>query len=322
MADQDVNLRQLKAFRAVMTGGSATAAARRLKISQPAISQQIAQLEQALGLTLFFRERGRLVPTPDADRLQAEVERVVSATEHMLSVVTQVRDGGHDALRIAVPESIASGMLPAILADFARSRSDVRFTIAVGHYDRIQELVGSEQADIGISRQPIDYPGTEEEPLITVKTVCVLPAAHPLASKKVITPEDLRHEPMVSLSRRLATSRTIRAFVQQGITPSIRVETHAAGIGCAFVAAGLGVTVMNALMAAQYRHLPLTIRPFEPATVYRYVLLTNRVSRSTETVRAFALHVRKAIDVALAEGGDAPPRPSPKPSRRRATATR
>nr|MBP7568005.1 LysR family transcriptional regulator [Burkholderiaceae bacterium] len=70
-----LNLRQIEVFRAVMEAGSFTGAAQMLHVSQPAISRLVRHLELRLGVNLFDRLHGKLLPTPEARTLHAEVQR-------------------------------------------------------------------------------------------------------------------------------------------------------------------------------------------------------------------------------------------------------
>src|SRR5918995_2708715 len=101
-----MNLRQIEAFRAVMVHGSATAAARSLGISQPAVTRLIRLLEVRSRIRLFARERGRLVPTRDAMLLDEEVGRIYYGIERVRSVMVRLRDHGGGYLRILSAPSI------------------------------------------------------------------------------------------------------------------------------------------------------------------------------------------------------------------------
>src|SRR5256885_16706891 len=78
---QPMNFKQLEAFQAIMLSGSTTGAAERLGLSQPGISRLLAQLEQDLGLRLFIREKGRLVPTQEAEALLHDAHVLMRSEE-------------------------------------------------------------------------------------------------------------------------------------------------------------------------------------------------------------------------------------------------
>ena len=83
-----MNLRQIDAFRAVMESGTVSRAAKRLSVSQPAVSKLIQSLEQAIGLVLFDRTRGRLSPNAEATMLLEEVERLFGGLSSLKTRIT------------------------------------------------------------------------------------------------------------------------------------------------------------------------------------------------------------------------------------------
>ena len=86
-----MNVKQLEAFKAIMRSGSTTAAAARLDLSQSAVSRLLTQLEAELGLELFAREKGRLIPTPEAIGLLDSVEDAVDGVQRVQHVAEELR---------------------------------------------------------------------------------------------------------------------------------------------------------------------------------------------------------------------------------------
>ena len=86
-----MNIRQLEAFRATIVARSTIGAAQLLNASQPAVSRLLSQLESSLQLTLFDRSSGRLVPTPEAMLLYAEVERTFLSVDRIREMARDIR---------------------------------------------------------------------------------------------------------------------------------------------------------------------------------------------------------------------------------------
>lgn len=106
-------LREIEVFRSVMSVGSASKAAALLGVTQPAISQSLRRLEEAAGFPLFRRLRGRLQPTPEAQALLVEVERVfvgLSSIEHRMRSLKRF---GVNTLRMAVYPAFGLTFVPA-----------------------------------------------------------------------------------------------------------------------------------------------------------------------------------------------------------------
>src|SRR5262249_18338298 len=154
-----MNIRQLEAFRAVMATGSATSAAERLNLTQPAVSRLLAQFEEDMGVELFIREKGRLTPTPEAIALFEEVDEAFDGIQRIGRLAGDLRTANSGMLRIIVPHSLAERVLPGLLKDFLRTHPAVRVTIAMGTYEGIERAVASRQADLGFAKLPVTHPG-------------------------------------------------------------------------------------------------------------------------------------------------------------------
>ena len=94
---KQLNLRALKSFHEIIQAGSATAAAERLGLSQPGVSRLIARLERDMGFELFYREKGRLVPTAEGLLVYEEATLAFSNIERINSLVRDIRN--HDTRR-------------------------------------------------------------------------------------------------------------------------------------------------------------------------------------------------------------------------------
>jgi DNA-binding transcriptional LysR family regulator len=121
-----MNLRQIEVFRAVMTTGSTTNAARLLHVSQPGISRLLRHFELQLGVALFERRNGRLVATPEAHTLHAEVEKVYLGVHHLQDVAAHLRFGEHATLRVVASANTGLQLVPRtaarLLERFAQSK--------------------------------------------------------------------------------------------------------------------------------------------------------------------------------------------------------
>ncbi|MEM7320763.1 MAG: LysR family transcriptional regulator, partial [Pseudomonadota bacterium] len=115
------NFRQYQAFHAIIETGTVTAAAEQLGVSQPAISNLLAQLEKSTGLTLFERSRGRLIPTPEAVFLYDEIDTVVRGLDHVNQAVVDLKNQKAGQLQVATNHAFAFGVMPAEIARFSAS---------------------------------------------------------------------------------------------------------------------------------------------------------------------------------------------------------
>src|SRR5690606_38915260 len=86
-----LNIRQIEAFRAVMLSGSVVGAAKLLNVTQPGVSRTIGHLELHLGYELFERRGRRIFPTPEAEALYREVERLYVGVEQIGQAAMDIR---------------------------------------------------------------------------------------------------------------------------------------------------------------------------------------------------------------------------------------
>lgn len=274
-----LNLRSLEAFRETMLSGSATAAAARMGLSQPAVSRLIAQLEQDAGFDLFYREKGRLAPTPEALIIYEEIDLAFGGLERVDTLVRDLASFNTGALKIVAPPSLSEGVLPRILSRFMERFPNVRVSIDSRSTETARAMVANRTADCGFVKLPMDRADISTVLLSSSETVCVLPEAHPLAAHSELTPQLLRGEPLVLLGYGTRTRRQIDdAFRACGARPEVKLETHTVGSACAFAAAGLGVAIVNALLATNYRKPGMTIRVFRPRILHDYAFMTSALA--------------------------------------------
>jgi len=281
-------LRALETFVEIVRSGSATAAGRSLGMAQPAVSRLLAQLEDEVGFELFYRDRGRLVPTKDALTLAEEVGLALTGLERVDSLIRDIGASATGELRVVAPPSFSEGILPDLIADFVGRFPGVRFHLDSRSTDTSRTMIATRVADCGFMKLPVDDRELHCEPIIASGSVCVLPERHPLADCQILTPELLRHTPLVLLGEGRAWRMQVdQAFAICGLKPNVAVSTHTHGSACAFAQRGMGVTIVNALLAKNYIRPPLVQRPFEPPIVHEYAFVTSALSRATKLTLAF-----------------------------------
>lgn len=280
----------LTTYRAILETGSTQGAARSLCVSQSAVSRRLAQLEDELGLPLFVRDKGRLIPAREAQMLDAQINLLLDHGARLQARATEISAGNaaSETLRIAVPGSMTLSILPGILENFLTHHHRVQVEVHTGAYDTIERMLLDERAEIGFLRVPAQRSGLSMTPVITVPTVCVMAQDHVLAERSVISVRDLAKVPMILLGRMRMPRRGIdELFFLHGLRPDVRIEAHSVMSACALAAKGLGVTLVNELMAQDYAHLPIAIRPLAESLPHRFALVTAENTPLSATMRDF-----------------------------------
>ncbi len=266
-------IRQLEAFQATAKTGSVTQAAKSLGVSQPAVSRLLADFSSAVGFELFERKSGTLTPTSEARYMLTEVSRVFESLNHLEDLRRDLKERTAGHLRIACLPGFATSHLPKVLTEFLDQRPGVTVTLEPDRPERILEWIIGEQYDCGITDGFSGHPATERID-IPIKTVCILPQGHELASKKSITPLDLQNEKIVH-SRRDSPFHVAlsQSFAQQGVSLNSWIEVRQFTAACTIVSQGKGVSIVSALDAAQFEDKGVISRPFEPQLEHRLSIL-------------------------------------------------
>ena len=142
---------RLRVFFHVKREGSVSAAARELHVTQSAVSQSLAKLEDELGVQLFVRRHRALVPTPAGLRLDAIVAPFVAELQGGLQAIDRERHELFGVLRIGAPVVFGSHRLPPILAEFRRRHPGVGFAVSLGHPSVILPQLEAGQLDLAFA---------------------------------------------------------------------------------------------------------------------------------------------------------------------------
>lgn len=283
--------RHLEIFRAVMATNSLPPAARHLGVSQPSLSIAIKRLEDQLGVALFARISGRMIPTDEARLILTEVERVHQQSEMLSEVVYSIARGKGSTFRFGATPSIGMRLLPKALR-----RLQLMGTAGTYYCDSLPQrdvrdylLFGQGSCVATIAR--VEDPLIETVKIGEAHLVCVVPENHALASKTSVTPMDLSGETLISFAPDTTHGLHIdETFRRWGVVRETSVFVHFVEAALSFVTEGIGITILDAFSAMDCTSGGLVAIPIE-----------NSVAISAY-VHSCRLHPRPpAADVLIAE---------------------
>ncbi|MBS0524875.1 MAG: LysR family transcriptional regulator [Proteobacteria bacterium] len=282
-----MDVKLLEAFRAVVDSRSVTTAAQALGITQPAVSGQIAKLEESVGFPLFERAGGRLKPTPEGLLFYTEATRVLGEVDRLAATTAQIREGQSGRLVIASHPAAAISLLPPLVAAFVAGRPGVSVRLVSRHSDVVSQLLPTEGYDLGIAELPVDDTAVRLM-RYQMRCVAILPPRHALASRKLLTPALLSGQPMIAPARSpQMLSRVYGTFAGAEAQINAVVEAEFFASCCALVAAGTGWSLVDPLSAQSFSHLGLVTRPFEPAVMYEIGVFHRRDREPSVLAAAF-----------------------------------
>ncbi len=287
--------RQLEVFRAVMNSGNVSRAAVHLHTSQPTVSRELARLEQVLGLALFDRVKGRLLPTARAQALLEEVQRSYIGLERIAAVAQSLRHFDQGQLRIASLPALAHGVLPRAMQGFCARFPNVAISVTPLESPVLEQSLTEQRFDLGLCELQHAPPGTTLTVLLQTDEVCVLPDEHPLLRRRTIRPSDFENQSFISLSPTDPYRQLLDAlFERQGVQRLMRLEAASAAAVCALVHQGLGVAIVNPLTALEWADHGLHVRPFSESITFTMSLVLPQHRPSNPLVKFFVECLKRA----------------------------
>ncbi|MBS1213582.1 MAG: rubisco operon transcriptional regulator, partial [Proteobacteria bacterium] len=189
----NITLRQLKVFERVAHRLSFTRAAEELYLTQPAVSMQIKQFEETIGLPLFERLGKKIYLTRAGDELYRLSKTISQQLEEAEQLVEELKgtEGGKLAISVA---STVHYFAIRLLADFCRVYPKVRVSFKVTNRKGLLQQLEDNEADIVLMGQPPEDLDLRAEPFMDNPLVIIAPVGHRLARKKSIALTDLREE--------------------------------------------------------------------------------------------------------------------------------
>ncbi|MBK5571104.1 MAG: LysR family transcriptional regulator [Ensifer sp. SSB1] len=269
-----MNLANLSAFRAVLLTGTVTAAAEIMGRSQPAVSRMLAKLEEELGVTLFERRKGLIIPTREAHLLIDEVERVYASLDSLKSFSGRLSQGEGGNITIASMPALGISFLPAAIGAFNTNWKTTKVVLNIQLSPKVEEWASAQQIDFGIAELPFFRSGFSAEIFSNAPYLCAVPCDHELANRQWIGPEDLRGQPIV-YGTSFLPSRPLfdSAFQAAGVEVAPVVETTYILATYEFVKAGLGIGFIDPFTAAMNQSDQVKAIPFRPRIPFNVALL-------------------------------------------------
>ncbi len=294
----DLSVHQLNLFRTVARHLSYTKAAEILYLSQPAVSQQIKALEQALGLRLFERKGRGIVLTRAGEVLLVHAERLLSQLAQTAPVVEEIRALKRGSVVIGASTSAGTYVVPALLGAFHAHNPHLHVTLTVVNRHTIEEYLLAHRIDLAV----ISFVEQQErftlEFLQPYELVIVAPHGHPLAGHKQLTLHDLQRETFL-LREHGADIRleTEQLFASADVHLRTNLEFGSIEAIKEGVIAGLGIALLSyESVAYEIASEELTILDVQGFPLQRqwYVvhLRGGRLSLAATALRRFLLQKR------------------------------
>ena len=291
------SISQLRAFVAVAEHGSFRKAASQLDFSQPALSNQIRDLEQTVRISLFHRTTRSVQLTEDGERFLVRVRRALAELE---SGLLEIRDqaavkGGRVIVACLAP--VACTVLPKVIASFVKNHPGIEIQVFDDFALAVVQRVLSRDADFGLGPDP----GANDDLLFTSileeSVVAVVPGDHAIAAHPVVRLRDLANYPLLIFPPGTYMRTYLeRVFDEQGLVLNPAYEAYHRSTICGLVEAGLGVAILPKMVMHMMGNTVLrTVEIVEPRLVRQFGIIQRRDQVFTPSAANFLDTVRNTF---------------------------
>ena len=289
-----MDLRQLEYFAAIVREGSLTAAAKRCRIAQPSLSQQLRALEDELGEALVHRKPRGVEPTAAGRILLEHADRVLLEARLLRERFTQRRECHEGSVIFGMIPTIAPYLLPKLLAPFREAFPQVDIQVREARTSGLIQSVVDGSIEFAIlsdvTEQDQKRWSLHVQELFREPLMLAVPLAHPFASgSQAPKPEQLSPETLIHLrDGHCLTDRTLKVCRLDRLDP--RLECDQLETVLAMVEAGMGISIVPDLAIRSRSLAGVAIRPFADPVPERTISLMKRrgaplSSAATELVR-------------------------------------
>ncbi|MFI5490495.1 LysR family transcriptional regulator [Micromonospora echinaurantiaca] len=266
-----MEFRHLQYFVAVAEELHFRRAAERLHIVQPALSQQIARLEEELGVRLLQRTKRHVELTAAGRVLLVEARAMLEHRDAATAAVRRAAAGSTGRLAVGFVGPAAYSVLPGVVRAFRGQYPDVDLSLHEHTTAEQLEMLAARQLDVGFLRLPSAAEGLELEQVLSEPICVVLPAGHPLDNRPKGAPlevTELRGEGFVVVPRSreaLVFDRIVALCHGAGFSPRVVQEAQQVHAIIGLVAAGMGIALVPDSMRA-LRRPGVVYRPLPPSS--------------------------------------------------------
>jgi DNA-binding transcriptional LysR family regulator len=248
-----MEIRQLRAFVAIAEAKTFTAGAKRVHVTQAAISMQIRQLEDEVGLPLFTRTPRRVLMTEAGDLLLERARKILREHDAALDEIAEIAGAEYGRLRIGSASAMfTTNQLPKILQKLKDKFPKAGISVSSGTSAALVQKIINGELDVAFVSLPVENSNIQTELLFSDEIVAIANPKHPLAKQKVISAAALAGEPLILGEHGGNTRRQIDDFfLQVGVKPNVVMELSRQSAINRMVENNMGVGIASAKTVKQ-----------------------------------------------------------------------
>lgn len=286
-------LRHIRAFLKIAETRNFTRAANDLHVSQSALTVQVQQLEESLGVQLFDRNKRGAMLTAAGKDVYGPLQRLFNDAQAIVEHAHELSSASSGFVTIAALPTVCAGVLPELVQSFVKDHPGIHIQISDVVAERVREAVLKRQVELGIGTRHGGDADLHATPLFQDRLVAFAPAGHPLATSRAITLRGASAYDLILPNRDSSVREAVEAIAhRERLALQTRYETNYMPTALAFVGAGLGIAILPESAAgretAQFLRIPIDSR-FANRQIE---LLQRRDSALSPAAEKFAQHLR------------------------------
>lgn len=248
-------LRHVRAFLKIAETRNFTRAANDLHISQSALTVQIQQLEESLGLQLFDRNKRGATLTAGGKDVFGPLQRLFNDAQGIVEHAHELGSATTGFVTIAALPTVSAGVLPGLVRSFVVAHPGIRIQILDIVAERVREAVLRRQVDFGIGTRHARDTDLRTSPLFRDHLVVFVPGGHALARKTAMTLREAAAFDLILPSRDSSVRENVEAIAhRERLALQTRYETNFMATALGFVQAGLGIAILPESAAGADAH--------------------------------------------------------------------
>jgi LysR family carnitine catabolism transcriptional activator len=299
-------LRHIRAFLKIAETRNFTRAANDLHVSQSALTVQVQQLEESLGVRLFDRNKRGVTLTAAGKDVFGPLQRLFNDAQTIVEHARDLSSASTGYVSIAALPTVCAGPLPELIRSFLDSHPGIRVQISDVIAERVREAVLKREVDFGIGTLHGRDAELRATPLFQDRLVAFAPPGHPLSEKRAVTLREASAHGLILPGRASSVREAVEAIAhREWLLLDIRYETNFMPTALAFVRANLGIAILPET-AAGTDTSDIVIVAFNNRFANRQIdLLQRRDATLSPASESLVRHLLHKLDVTKRQGRSA-----------------
>jgi DNA-binding transcriptional LysR family regulator len=264
-----------------------------LCLTQPGVSNHIAQLEVQAGRPLLKREKGTIELTPEGKVIFKYAERIVKITEELEKRIKIMHEEVKPHLNVGTTPTYSKAIMPELLGSFQKAFPQVKIKLDTGSSEEMEKTLLSDHNDIVIVANPTLTKKLYAIPFLKEELVLITPKDHILSKRESISLREVKDYPLILREEGSATRKVVLSALNSiGITPSVLMEVKSTDFIKEWVSKGKGISVLIRRSILDDEKRQLKIIPLVPSLLLEISILFLKSMKYNIWVQKFIDHMK------------------------------